>query len=396
MKYISDLINFELWFTYSGITDQKKIYELTVQLAIEDIKLSIQKYNTNCIVGMLLVDGFLYKDNEDFYLALEQIYNEATKLGIAKFFLIVGMCADYQRKLNERNLNYEIIDWNFPVNQLYYSYENRFNEILPWNPKSEKFLFLGGVPSRKNRIGLLSNFYDAKLMNKSVWSFFPPWEQSDIVWCRDYLSKYNDEEYSNFLNSCSNNLDEKYSSSKNYSRVDGKTLVDDNLLDSPWLNDCGYLNPLYFNNTAISVLTAGSCYAPATDYKFLTEETWRAILNNHPFILADHPDRFTYMKSLGLDTFEQYFLYPDYWKEDEEKRLEQVVANVKYFIDTCRLREEDIKKSIAHNLEVFKNIKNNNFKTINYLKDSFNLRNDSIKQYLEVVDFKTFIRVPDK
>lgn len=391
----AELINFELWFSYDTEHDQEKVDRLTVELALADIKKAIEEKNIDCVVGLLLVDGFLYKDHEGFYTVLKEIYNRATALGIKKFYLMPGICSNYQKELDKRNLQYEIIDWDFSVGQIYQSYKDRLTEVNNWNPDANKFLFLGGVPSRPNRIGLLSKYYDLKLLDRANWSFFPPWIEDDKIWCRDHLSHYTDIEYDNFLKHCDSAVDEKYSVSKDYSRVSGKEFADKKLLDSPWLTDCAWIDPAVFSNTSLSIISEGSCYPPAKDFKFLTEKLWRAVINNHPFIVADHPERFSFMKDIGLRTFEDYLLIPDYaFIKDENQRLDAVVENTVYFLDNIFKNIDQINNDVIHNKKILFNIVENNTQTINWLMSTLLVDKSSIDTWLTVKDFKPFIRIP--
>jgi hypothetical protein len=395
MKYKAELVNFELWFTYDEIHDQDKLDRATIDLVMADIKEAIATKNVNCIIGLLLVDGFLYRDNDQFYSVLKKIQDEATKLGIIKFYLMPGICGDYQTKLNCRSLKYEIIDWDFSVNQLYQSYKEKLDQIPNWNPDANKFLFLGGVPSRPNRIGLLSKYYDEGLLANGEWSFFPPWTNDDQVWCRQHLAHYSDDQYDVFLKYCNRAVDEKYLISKDYSRVSGKEIADRDLLNSPWLNDCSWIDPKVYSSTSISIISEGSCYPPAVDFKFLTEKLWRAVINNHPFIVADHPERYKFMKQIGLKTFEEYMAVSNYAVLLEENdRLNTVVQNTKYFLDNVFKNKENILKDIDYNKNIMTNILEKDKKTVQWLKNYLSVEISSIEKWLMTKDYKTYIRIP--
>jgi hypothetical protein len=391
----AELVNFELWFTYDEEHDQDKLDRLNIELVVADIKQAIATKNVNCIIGLLLVDGFLYKDNDRFYSILEKIYREGTQLGINKFYLMPGMCSDYQTELDQRCLHYEILNWNFPVNQMYQSYKDKLDQVPEWNPNANKFLFLGGVPSRPNRIGLMSKYYDAELLDRGEWSFFPPWTEDDQQWCREHLSHYTTDQYHAFLQYCDRAVDEKYSVSKDYSRVSGKEMADRDLLDSPWLNDCGWITPEVYYTTSVSIISEGSCYPPATDFEFLTEKIWRAVINNHPFIVADHPDRFTFMKQVGLRTFEEYLEVPNYATLlDEDSRLNTVVTNTQYFLDNISTHKEQIINDIKHNRTVMFEILEKDNRLVEWMKTELEVTTDSIEKWLMAKDFKTYIRIP--
>ena len=391
----TELVNFELWFTYDEEHNQDKLDRLNVELVIADIKEAITNKNVDCIIGLLLVDGFLYKDNDRFYSILEKIYQEGTELGIKKFYLMPGMCSDYQTELDQRSLHYEILNWNFPVNQMYQSYKDKLEQVPEWNPDANKFLFLGGVPSRPNRIGLMSKYYDAGLLDRGTWSFFPPWTTDDQQWCREHLSHYTTNQYHAFLQYCDRAVDEKYAVSKDYSRVSGKEMADRDLLNSPWLNDCGWIDTEVYRTTSVSIISEGSCYPPAVDFEFLTEKIWRAVINNHPFIVADHPDRFTFMKQIGLRTFEEYLQVSDYaMLPDEDSRLNTVVTNTRYFLDNVSKHKEQIIEDINHNRTVMFDILEKDNKLVEWMHTELHVTSDSIEKWLMTKDFKTYIRIP--
>ena len=300
--YQGVVINFELLFLYRESYTQADIYQSTYKLIIDEIQQALQDKNINAVIGLLCVDGFLYKNNEEFYSLLKDVQTYSKSLGIKKLSLVVGICAGYQHELDVRGLEYEIIDWDFSVNSVYQSYKSRLNKLNQWNPRANKFLFLTGVPSRPARIGLLSKFYDANMLDRAEWSFFPPWTDDDKKWCRTYLSKYTDDQYNQFLLDCERKVDDIYDQSKNYSRLRGKELADLKIFDTRWCKDHCWIDPELFKNTLVSIISEGSVYPPATDHKFLTEKTWRAVIQRHPIILADQSDRINFMKSKGLHT----------------------------------------------------------------------------------------------
>jgi hypothetical protein len=172
-------------------------------------------------------------------------------------------------------------------------------------------------------------------------------------------------------------------------------MADRDLLDSPWLNDCGWMDPEVYRTTSVSIISEGSCYPPAVDFEFLTEKIWRAVINNHPFIVADHPDRFTFMKQVGLRTFENYLHTPEYaYIENEENRLDAVVKNTRYFLDTVADKIEQINIDIDHNRRVMFDILNRDQKMIEWLKTELSVSQSSIERWLLTKDFKTYIRIP--
>lgn len=393
MKYITDLIIFELWWLYDDPYSDDDLLEASYHLAIDDIKKSIEKNNTNCIVGLMLLDGFLYKNTEQFYSWLRRIERSAKNLGIKKLFLMPGQCQNYQNELNSRELDFEILKFHWPIQECYNNY-NSFN-IASWNADTHKFLFLGGVPSRKNRIGTISKLYDTGMLhNYGVWSFFPPWTDYDKQWCRNYLSHYNEEKYNKFLNECKNDLDGKYIEVLKYSTMTSKEILDSNVFEQPlWLNPY-LIDNSYFQSTTISIVSEGWPDSKSKDYKFFTEKLWKAVVNNHPFLLSDHPDRFAYAKELGLKTFDEYLLIPNYGLTDFEKHTDALIINLRYFLKIAKSKEKEIKEDIEYNKTIFFNLVRENKKIIERLKSDYGLLNDSYDKYIGSGKFAGYYRVP--
>lgn len=317
----SKIINFEMLH----LSEDERQTRIMDQL--EKAKLQ----GVDAVYGLMLMDGFLYRKPESFPVDID-------------VKIIAGMCED--------------------KNHLYFNYNHRMvynsfkNAKLPnWSGNGQCFLFLGGVPSRVNRINLLSKFYDANLLGTALWTFFPPWTEEDKQWCRNALSHYTEETYLKFLKDCDYQIDDRYESSKDYSRVSRKEWDEQDTYNRPWVKDLAWIDPQIFVDTVLSIVSEGNAYPPATNFKFLTEKTWRAIAMKHPFIFAGYPEQFNYAKSLGLRTFEEYMLIKDYATiEDEDKRLEAVVANTKYFLENYKNYKDKIYNDIEHNYNVYMKI----------------------------------------
>lgn len=312
------IVNFEILH----VSEDERRERIITQLQ------SAQEQGFDCVYGLLLMDGFLYRNPETFHVDIP-------------VKLIAGMCEH---------------DDHLYLNYYHRIVYNSFkNTILPaWNNKSKSFLFLGGVPSRTNRINLLSKFYDAQLLNTAVWTFFPPWTDSDKEWCRNAIPHYTDEQYLKFLDACDVRIDERYEQSKNYSRITRDDWDEQDTYSQPWVKDLAWINPQVFADTLLSIISEGNVYEPATNYKFLTEKTWRAVAMRHPFIFAGYPEQFDYAKSLGLRTFEEYMLIKDYaYITDENLRLDAVVINTKYFLDNYSQHNDAIQQDTEHNYNLF-------------------------------------------
>ena len=63
-------VNLELWYTYSETQDYETIINKTYELAIQSID---EQLPCDSFIGLLLCEGFLYKNNEIFYNLLENL-----------------------------------------------------------------------------------------------------------------------------------------------------------------------------------------------------------------------------------------------------------------------------------------------------------------------------------
>lgn len=383
-------INFELWYTEDHEQNLERITLTLEKLIRNDIDDAVRD-GCNAILGLLLYEGFLYKNTNDFYDFLKRIYDYGSSKGIKKFVLVCGIVWDYQAELDKRNLLYDIIPFDYSAFAMWQSYKNY--AIPYWNKFSNRFLYLGGVPSRTNRILLLSKFYDKGYLDpeKSKWSFFPPFTEEDKILCRNLLEHYSDDEYGKFLVAAENQIDERYSTVKKYSRASGIDWKKEKFLESDFFKDPNYINKSVFESTSISVIAEGHVYAPANDYRFLTEKTWRAVVNRHPFIMADNLQRKEFAKSLGLDLFEDFFRC----QYDDHYHLDGVVDNVEHFLKIKNDCADKILEKIEHNFRVFFQIINNNESILFELKNTFDLKENEITYWFRQKSFDHLFRIPN-
>ena len=348
------VINFEILHI-----DEEERYSLIIK-QLESAK----EQGYNIVYGLLLMDGFLYRNPETFPVDIP-------------VKLIAGMCEHPDH-----------LYLNYYHRIVYNSFKN--TQLPKWNSDSKSFLFLGGVPSRLNRINLLSKFYDNNMLDNAVWSFFPPWTDADNTWCRAAMSHYTDEQYLKFLSRCERRIDDRYEESKNYSRISRKEWDEQDTYNQPWVNNLAWVNPQIFADTVLSIVSEGNAYDPATNYRFLTEKTWRAVAMRHPFIFAGYPEQFNYAKSLGLCTFEQYMLIEDYaYITDEDARLDAVVANTKHFIDNYNQYKDEISKDIERNYRLFMEL----FKKDNKLLDSLAITDYDKEQWFNQTGFSHLLKI---
>lgn len=387
------LVRLERWFLNEEEYSDIDLLNVTYKLAIAEIKRQIAENKIDTIVGELWADGWAYKHNDLWYDFLQKLETQARELGIKHFYLGVGQCHEYQEELDKRNLSYKIIKYHWPIQEITNSYRrlNKIGDIKPWNSKTGRFFFPGGSPARPKRIGMLSKFYDEKMLENAEWSFFPPWTADDKNWCRNYLNKYTDYQYKKFIKYCTKELDPHYKQIHQYSNMSGVDLTKNKIFEQPWWLMVGYMDNKIYNNTSLSIVNEG----PGNDLRFLTEKLWLAVLNNHPFILLDSPQRFQYCKDIGLRMFEDYVKVKNYgYIEDPEEQMNAVVENTKYFLQNVQANKDKIQKDIDHNLKVFyQHVEHNKAQAV--FLDRLVVDTD-IHKYLEEAYLGNYIDIPKK
>lgn len=316
------------------------------------------------ILGLMLTDGFLHETPGKI---IEEISKEIN------LFIVAGMVSN--------NTTYKkIIPFNFHLHTTYHSYKDKIT--YNWNPNSNKFLFLGGVPNRPNRLGLLNKFRKANLLNQSIWTFFKPWTDEQEEWCRNYTSDYKE-----ILSLC-RSIDSVYESSKHY----GTSPV-----DNEWTKDTGWINPDIFKNTIFSVISEGISNSDDLSSKYLTEKTYRVFVQRHPFIHASNPEMFNYIKELGFKTFENYMAIPNYaLMLNEEDRFDAIVENTKYFLKNYNSNRKKIEKDVNFNYNKFFILVQENFKILDRIIKDFGVKQVDIDKWFNQKGFSHLIRAYKK
>jgi hypothetical protein len=354
MNYKTSLVNFEVFFVPK---------EQRVSVIMEDIARAAAQ-GCDTILGLMLADGFLFFDNDTAKLLIT-IEEEGRKLGIKNFILMPGIVPNMDIP------GYEVIKtFNFNLHLSYLSYKDKRHLLHPWNRDADKFLFLGGVPDRPNRINLLEKFYKSGLLEKAVWSFFKPWTNKQSDWCREALSNYSDEDYSTFLNACENSIDDMYTNSKEYG-----THADFNFSGSDWFKDPAWIDPQVYANTVLSIVSEGQSADRSRSY-FLTEKTWRVFAQRHPFMLAADDTMLDYVKSLGFKTF------------NKSCDLDDVVSATHQFLEL----REDVTDYVEHNHNLFFELGASNVAVLDDIQTRFSIKQVDMDAWFNKTGFAHLIR----
>jgi hypothetical protein len=376
------ILNFEiLWDTDKGLLSLAEKY------IPMDIKKAADEGYTH-IAGIMLNEGLLPFDD----LRLQDFFNSLKKqtdgLGIELILL-----SSLGEKFKNINVPFDVHYFPYHARFVFNSYKDL---PLAYYSNSDKFLFLGGAATRSNRIGLLSKFYDAGLLKNAEWSFFKPTYEEDVKWCRDHLSRYTNEEYDEFLETVERSIDERYDEVKLLIKdaVETKSDLDwHNIIHTKFYKKPGYLTPKVFEDTKFSILSEGPNFW-TDNYEFVTEKTWRTIINKHPFIFAGPTEQFEYIKSLGFKTFENYLAIQNYaYIRDENERLDAVVENTKHLLTN---NDEKIIMDVEYNFNRYLEIIENQNVLFYKLEHDMHIPRSEIDYYLDNEGLDHLIREKDE
>jgi len=239
------------------------------------------------------------------------------------------------------------------------SYQDHWNK--KWDSDSKKALFLTGKPHKRNRIGLLAEFYRRDLLDRLEWSFFMSNSMKDR--CREIVGarEFSDSEYEEFLKKCNRNPDDIKPGWQDGSLHYGGFPYDVNL----------------YTKTKLSIISE-------TNWRHdirITEKTWRTIANNHPFLMAGSPYTLNRLEKLGFHTFKKYFPVSNYNElpisarglgsmKSNQIRVNALIENTEYFLDHDFDLEEEITENRNRYLDLIKEDRETIFRI---LDDRFNL-----------------------
>lgn len=245
-------------------------------------------------------------------------------------------------------------------------YPETFNDS--WNYQADKALFLLGKVDKINRIGLLSKFYDSNTIDRLDYTMNV--HEDSLPKLRSILTNYADIDFYKFIDVC-----------KSPSADIDLTFIGDQFVYG------GYpVNPDLYRNTSMSIVSETFCGTWGdTIYDvglYITEKTWRAIANKHPFVIAGNPRTLATLKHYGIRTFEQYLPYPFYDDIPRvEERLDIVRKNVIGLLDNMSKYHGSIYCDIEHNFKVFTELGEQHHNEINKLLEGSELNSFSVYKH---------------
>jgi hypothetical protein len=245
------------------------------------------------------------------------------------------------------------IEW-FSIDLLNRIQTNNQQYSSEWNHWSDKVLFLTLRSNKIHRVGLLYKFIESGLIDNLLYSFYPykqiPNQTSSEEFYKMISGK---DDYSTFADKYARTADD----------------FTDPMIKSNITLSCGYpYDVRLYSTTCLSVVSETLW---GTRNIFLTEKTWKPIINNQPFIIAGQPNTLKYLKSLGFRTFENYLKIPTYdQEEDHLTRITNLVDNTRYFLENKNLFIDDIKRDVEYNFSRFHEFVEEQHKSNSVLQDA--------------------------
>jgi hypothetical protein len=377
---------------YGNLSTQEFSEFKKIRLINEAKQAAYEGYNA--VIAILLVDGLLSPVPNLFSIEAQVFKNECQKLGIEKCILLSGQGGTHFPVPLAFD---EIWSIDYTLQFTYNTYKTQIeNNSLPNYTITDKFLFLGGVPSRLNRIGLLYKFYKENMLNKhtALWSFFKPIGHCEAIDCRKILSHVNQTEYELFLNFAENRFDNLYYESKHFflNEPDVEKYWYQ-ITEHEWVNKPALIDSNVFSKTSLSIISEGPNYwSHSNNNNFVTEKFWRAVLHRHPFVFSGELDQYLLVKNLGFKTFEEYLEIPEYaYMTDKTKQLSAIVHNTRFFLNNQNQVKEKIIKDVDHNYNLVLNCVHDQQQVIKSLQDQFNIDQTQIDYYFNQTGYKTVI-----
>lgn len=332
MKHYVALINIYAYLTYSLTNRLKHPSEIADEIRNIIKRTSSIHENLKLHVVMLdVMEGRVYNNDTPTMLAeLEQVVKS---LDIEYTFILDGENEDLSQVKGVDNVIYSD----------FLALSSYVNGVIPedqvcndfWNNTKPKGLWTIGRVERPHRAILMSKLWENNLLHKIDWSFYTYPDNKEYIH-KTFLSHYDDSTFEKFIRESTRSLD-----------------FTDNIENN--LDCTGYpFDPDLYRNTSFSIITESDFNIHHYDQpKFtpkITEKTYRAIINKHPFICAWFPGMIKKLKSKGYRTFEEYSINPNYNEiRDLDTRLNTIVTNIDTFHE--RLTRPEVVEKVNADIE---------------------------------------------
>lgn len=207
------------------------------------------------------------------------------------------------------------------------------------NLDNDKFLFITGKPHKKQRIYTLYQIYKENLSSRCEWSFHYKANLDEAI--KNNLPDMPMSEYNSFVSAMTRKLD------------DIEPTVQPDSLD--FHRHVFKNSEQTYGRAAMSLVAETPCNP--TSPKFISEKTWKAIKNYHPFVLICYKESYDYLESLGFDTFQYLVKHPkDKLVGSVEDIVHMSIENTTYMLDNIKENLDQVKHSIQHNFNTLEKV----------------------------------------
>lgn len=291
----------------------------------------------NSLIACFIIETLTEDQIELLKLNIQQIYEHALKYDYKNFVLILNY--PYQI-YGDLNTNFKTLYYNTYAQAINNSYQlHPYKQNTEYNINSDKCLIVGGIPNRINRVTLISKLWKKGLLQNINYSLFPPYSKDVEHDCRVYTSELTDEEYNIFTKNCYKHLDDDYVNSHNYNLVSATENLDYTINKNHFTDSCiSIVSETFFKNNQ-----------PKND---ISEKTYRAIYNKHPFIIAGTIGLRKTLETYGFKTFLNYLKYDYDDIEDVNDRVDAIIENYQFFIENRKTFSESIISDIEYNYNI--------------------------------------------
>lgn len=284
-----------------------------------------------------------------------------------------GLRKIYQQLLSKKILNTcEVIPFNYYLFYCMQDLERRKARNISWNWSNEKGYFPTGNLARHNRVGFLKQLYDLDLLANIIWTF-PVAHKQKLSILKYFIDNFGEVpiNFEEFFNYCAE-----------HAFVDNQGMLDD--IESN--TNGGRVYNTYIHSVSQFKLSNFTILSE-TNEEQVTEKTWMAILNQHPFIMLSNSKFWlNELKELGFKTFDNYLPYSEYADNDDlEIRWQQTIENIRVFPKILQDRREEISADIEHNYNLCIDLR---LAAIEY----FN--NNGLKDYIKI-STKPMVKIAD-
>lgn len=204
------------------------------------------------------------------------------------------------------------------------------------NFNRHKFLFLTGLPGKWNRARLLKKIIEAGLIKYCNWSLlYPRYDQQALSAVASVLPELTESEIVEFL--------------KKWARLADKDI---NLLSNGFKFDPIEYNMEYdvkiYRSSDFSVIAESNYTLGGPPW--ITEKTWKTIVNEHPFIMAGNKGVLAELRHLGFNTFEHLVLHKEYDSIiDLDQRLDAIVGNAQHWLNNLHNHCDEVNYLVDDN-----------------------------------------------